>query len=132
MKRKVDAIIIHCSASDAKSADNIATMRKWHKARGWSDVGYNFFIRKDGTVEEGRHLDKIPAHAKGWNKRAIGICLHGLKEDKFTQHQFDACARLIRELREEHGLKVDIYGHRQVANKSCPVFDMYEIYKRLY
>ena len=44
-------IAIHCSATDNKKYDNIATMRRWHKAKGWRDVGYNYFIRKDGTIE---------------------------------------------------------------------------------
>lgn len=131
-------IVIHCSASDAKKYDNIATMRKWHKAKGWRDVGYHYFIRKDGTVEEGRKESDRGAHTKELLKRksinstGIGICLHGLKKEKFTKEQFEACAKLITEIRTRHEI-VAIIPHNLVAKKSCPVFNIVdEIYPRLF
>jgi len=37
-------------------------MRRWHvDDRGWDDVGYYYFIKKDGTVQPGRDLEKAPA-----------------------------------------------------------------------
>ena len=59
--RKVHRVFIHCSASDHTHHDNIDTMKSWHLARGFSDVGYHFFIQKDGTLEYGRDIEKTPA-----------------------------------------------------------------------
>ena len=52
--RHVSRVFLHCSASDNPKHDKISVIRKWHLDKGWSDVGYHYFIRKDGTVEEGR------------------------------------------------------------------------------
>ena len=74
--RAVDRVFLHCSASDHPNHDNISTMRKWHlEDRGWSDVGYHFLIRKNGTLEEGRPLDRTPAAQGGNNRGTIAICL---------------------------------------------------------
>ena len=90
--RAVDRLFLHCSASDHSHHDNIATIRKWHvEDRGWSDVGYHFFIRKDDTVEDGRPLDRTPAAAQdGNNSGTIAICLHGLEIENFTKAQHTA------------------------------------------
>lgn len=131
-------IAIHCSASDNKKYDNIATMKKWHLARGWRDVGYAYFIRKDGTVEIGRDEDDSFAHipqklrSVSLNRCAIPICLHGLKKDKFTKEQFDSCADIIKQIRTRHEIRA-IVPHNIFSNKTCPVFNIVdEIYPRLY
>lgn len=131
-------IAIHCSASDNKRHDNIATMRKWHTAKGWRDVGYTYFIRKDGTVEAGRDELDSGAHIpqklrkKSLNTTAISICLHGLKKEKFTPEQFEACAKLIIDIRTRHEIRA-IVPHNIFSNKSCPVFNIVdEIYPRLF
>lgn len=92
--RKIHRVFIHCSASDHAHHDNISTMRYWHVARGFSDVGYHFFIRKDGTLEYRRDLDKTPSAQKGHNRHTLAICMHGLKVEHFTQAQFDTLRTL--------------------------------------
>ena len=57
--RPIDRVFVHCSASDYPQHDNVATMRQWHLERGWSDVGYHFFIRKDGTLEIINEIDSV-------------------------------------------------------------------------
>jgi len=125
--RKVTRIFIHCSASDIPAHDNIATLRAWHLARGWSDVGYHYFIRKDGTLEDGRPLERTPAAQRGHNTGTLAICLHGLKKDKFTAAQFAALRRLCREIDQAYDGAVTYHGHCEVAAKSCPVFDYREV-----
>lgn len=128
---RINMIIVHCSGSDNKRHDNISTMRKWHKAKGWNDVGYHYFIRKDGALEKGRSENTMGAHTKGFNAQSIGVCLHGLKEEKFTENQKDTLAKLIKEINSRYEQKIDIIPHRTIANKSCPVIDMMEFFGRL-
>jgi len=125
--RAVDRVFVHCSASDNPDHDNVQTMREWHRARGWSDVGYHYFIRKSGQLEEGRPLSRSPAAQKNHNGGTIAICLHGLEEDKFTQMQFETLIALCTEINDAYEGRVTFHGHREVAAKSCPVFD----YKRV-
>lgn len=121
-KRKVHRVFIHCSASDYAHHDNVATMRKWHLARGFNDVGYHFFIRKDGTVEYGRDIEKTPAAQKGHNLNTLAICLHGLKEEKFTQAQFETLNKLASQIEHNYD-NISFHGHCEVSKKACPVFN---------
>ena len=127
--RKVHQVFVHCSASDVPAHDNVATMRKWHKARGWSDVGYHLFIRKSGQLEKGRPLGKIPAAQAGKNTGTIAICLHGLKKDKFTEAQFETLKGLCKEINQAYDGTVTFHGHREVAAKACPVIDYKKVLK---
>ncbi len=132
--RFVDRVFLHCSASDHASHDNVATMKRWHTdpkphGRGWSDVGYHYFIRKDGTLENGRSINKTPAAQGGNNTGTIAICCHGLKKSKFTKAQFDTLKKLCLEINQAYSGKVTFHGHKEVAAKACPVFDYKNILK---
>lgn len=67
-------IIIHHSASPRKTTIN--DIRGWHKAKGWSDIGYHYVIEDDGEVLVGRRLPETGAHAPP-NAGRIGICVVG-------------------------------------------------------
>jgi len=119
--RKLSKMIIHCSDSDIKSHDNVETIREWHKQRGWKDVGYHFFIQKNGTIEKGRPIEVQGAHCAGQNKDSIGICLSGSKE--FTNDQFISLGSLLQVLQLEFG-DMSVHPHRQFNDtKTCPNFD---------
>jgi len=126
--RKIDKIIIHCSDSETGNAVEI---NWWHENNGWDCIGYHFVILNghemeilDGVIEPGRKLAHVGAHAKGYNKHSVGICLVG--KDYFTVHQMAAAKKLCLELMETFGLKpADIIGHYEVNNKkTCPNIDM--------
>ena len=121
-KRKVHRVFIHCSASDHAHHDNVATMKSWHLARGFSDVGYHFFIRKDGTLEYGRDIEKTPAAQKGHNRYTLTICMHGLKIENFTKAQFDTLRKLAIQIEHNYD-NISFHGHCEVSKKACPVFD---------
>jgi N-acetylmuramoyl-L-alanine amidase len=120
--RAVDRVFLHCSASDRPEHDNVDTMRDWHLARGWSDVGYHFFIRKDGTVEDGRSVELTPAAQGGNNTGTIAICLHGLAEENFTSDQFRSLIDLCKEISISYANLITFHGHCEVSAKACPVF----------
>jgi len=122
-RRKVTRVFIHCTASELTKHDNVAAIRKMHLERGWSDIGYHLFIRKNGVLENGRDLERTPAAQKGHNTNSIAICLHGLKKDRFTTPQFDTLKRLCLEINRAYDGEISFHGHREVAAKACPVFD---------
>lgn len=126
--REVKRIILHCSASDIPMQD-AAMIDRWHKARGFNKIGYHYFIKHDGTVEKGRGLGEVGAHAEGYNKDSIGICLAGLT--LFTFAQMQALKKLLSELKPLYP-KATVHGHREFnQNKTCPVFD-YSQFKKDY
>lgn len=122
-KRIVNRVFIHCSASDNPAHDNIQTMTQWHLERGFKEVGYHFFIKKDGQIQIGRSLEKTGAHAKNHNTGTIGICLHGLKKENFTQTQFNSLSYICHVINDAYNGKITFHGHREVAARDCPVFD---------
>ena len=126
--RRVDRVFLHCSASDDPDHDDIDTIRRWHvDERGWSDVGYHYFIRSDGTLQEGRPLERIPAAQAGHNAGTVAICLHGLAEESFTDDQLRTLTALAREIDEACSGRVTFHGHCEVSPKSCPVFPYAEV-----
>lgn len=125
--RPVTKVYIHCSASDNPEHDNVATMEEWHRQRGFSGCGYHYFCRKSGEGEIGRSIEKTPAAQRGHNRGSIAICLHGLDEGKFTQDQLDWLIGVCWQINDAYDGNVTFHGHREVANKTCPVFDYQQI-----
>lgn len=122
-KRPVDRVFVHCSASDNPEHDNWTTIDQWHREKGWAGGGYQFFIRKDGTLELGRDLEKTPAAQEGNNTRTIAICLSGLAADRFTTAQLETLKGLCHQINRAYQDRVTFHGHCEVSAKSCPVFD---------
>lgn len=125
-RRKVDRVFIHCTAASRKSV-TAKEIDRWHKQRGWSGIGYHYFIRTNGMLEIGRDISKTPAAQAGHNRGTIAICLNGLNEEDFTNEQFDTLIHLCREIDQAYDGKITFHGHKEVSAKSCPVFD----YKRV-
>ena len=127
--RPVKKVFIHCSASDNPGHDEARVIDRWHKQRGFKGIGYHFFIRKDGTLEKGRALWKVPAAQKGHNWGSIAICLHGLNKSLFTVEQFNTLQGLCEQINEAYKGKITFHGHKEVSPKSCPVFDYKKVLK---
>ena len=136
--RKINEIIIHCTATkpnwwaSRSTKQKVAEIRRWHvEDNGWSDIGYHYLIDRNGKVEEGRPLEKAGAHVKGRNANSIGISLfggHGSSAvdqfaDHFTQPQDEALRGLLDTLEARFGA-VTVSGHNQYANKACPAFSV--------
>ena len=127
-ERPVERVFLHCSASDNPDHDDIATIRAWHvDGNGWSDVGYHYFIRRDGTLESGRPLERVPAAQADRNVRTIAICLHGLAAESFAAAQYRALIGLARDIDRAYDGRVTFHGHCEVSDKPCPVFPYAEV-----
>ena len=128
-QRPIDLIIIHCSATMPHMDIGVKEIRKWHKKKGWLDIGYHFVIRRNGELEIGRDIDKAGAHTKGYNARSIGICMVGGSDeyndgdDNFTVAQWDMIRQLISYFKADYPYAT-IHGHNEYANKACPSFDV--------
>ena len=135
--RLVKEIIIHCSATREGQQISVDTIRDWHLAKGWNNIGYHFYIDLDGTINKGRDIDKIGAHCKGHNRNSIGICYCGGVEtdgktpkDTRTQEQKDSLLHVLKTLKAMYPEAV-IYSHNEFAAKACPSFDATEEYENI-
>ncbi|MDU3020452.1 MAG: N-acetylmuramoyl-L-alanine amidase [Clostridium perfringens] len=110
-------IIIH--NADATSC-SVYDIDRWHKGNGWSGIGYDYFIRKDGSIWIGRPENAIGAHTIGQNSSSIGICLEGaFMREKPTRAQLNSLYELIADIRKRRG-NLPVYGHKDFNNTDCP------------
>ena len=136
--RKINKIIIHCTATPEGREHDVADIRRWHLKRGFNDIGYHYLIHIDGTIEEGRPINKQGAHCSGENKGSIGLCYVGgmskdmkKAKDTRTQAQKDSLIKLMHELIYKYNKDMTIHGHNEFANKACPSFNVQEEYANL-
>lgn len=138
--RRIDEIIIHCSATEEGKDYTVEDIDKWHKARGWKGIGYHYVIYRDGTIHEGRKEEEIGAHCTDHNTHSIGICYIG-GVDKFskpkdtrTPEQKETMTKLVWSLVGKYakmGWNVTVHPHSEYANKSCPCFNVKEWLKEI-
>ena len=123
-------IIIHTAAF--KGEASIDEVRRWHTSpdpndpsKPWSDIGYHYYIRRDGSLQKGREETHVGAHCKnmGMNSKSLGICLEGHGDyEAFTQDQRNALCDLYEDILTRWDIPVeDVLGHRETgAPKTCP------------
>lgn len=148
--RKINKIVIHCSATHEGNNFNVDDIRRWHIQRGFNDVGYHYVILIDGTIQEGRPLYKPGAHVRGYNSNSIGICYiggldkNGKSKDTRTDAQKASLRYILTKLKASYP-DAKIVGHRDLSPdkdgngkidrwewlKDCPCFDVEPEYKDL-
>lgn len=131
--RSISKTIIHCTATPEGRHHDVKDVRRWHLARGFNDIGYHYLVHLDGTIEEGRSINKIGAHCSGQNRGSIGICYVGgmskdmkKAKDTRTKEQKDSLVKLITELIYKYNKDMTIHGHYEYSNKACPSFNVSE------
>jgi N-acetyl-anhydromuramyl-L-alanine amidase AmpD len=122
-------IIIHCSDSDLPAHDDVDIIKEWHLARGFTDVGYHIFVKKDGTIQLGRPLSQMGAHCITMNMVSIGICFSG--RERFTDDQFLSAYSLVETLMNNYKIpKSKVLPHNHFnKNKTCPNFSLDKIWQ---
>ena len=126
----VKGVILHCAATKRVMDVDRDTIVKWHKARGFNDIGYHWYIKFNGSIHKGRESNVMGAHCKGKNSTHLGICLEGglgsdnKPENNFTDEQWFSLIGLLKSLPNEFPNIKEIAGHYKYSNKACPSFDV--------
>ena len=127
--RKVNKIILHCSATKEGQPFTAKDIHTWHIQRGWKSIGYHYVILLDGTIQTGRLESEIGAHTAGQNANSIGICYiggldaDGKPMDTRTIQQQNALKNLVADLLNKYPDST-VHGHNEFANKACPCFNV--------
>ena len=156
-RRRIDYIVVHCTACREGQAQTVEQIRGEHIRRGWSDIGYHYVVTLDGRVHLGRDADLAGAHVSGHNANSIGVVYVGGLEnrpnvpysqlqakDTRTVAQKVALLELLMDLRKLYPY-AKILGHRDLSPdkngngtieesefvKSCPSFDAKTTYRRI-
>ena len=141
---KLKYLVLHCTATAEGREVSSDEIRAWHTnpvskgGRGWKQVGYTDLIHLDGRVErlvsnnEDANVDpwEITNGAAGYNSvsrhvvYAGGVATDGkTAKDTRTQAQKMAMEAYVKDFHKRFP-KVRIIGHREVAAKACPSFDV--------
>lgn len=130
--RTINEIIIHCTATPEGREVSVEQIRRWHKQRGFSDIGYHLLIHLDGSVEVGRPLTVAGAHCTGHNANSLGVCYVGgvdadnRPKDTRTPAQVATLKAIVQTARAlMPGIKIS--GHKQYARKACPCFEVADL-----
>ena len=116
-RSSIDTIVLHHAAAKSCTAQDI---HWWHVARGYSGIGYHYFVNKKGEVFKGREDNVIGAHAEGHNSTSIGICFEGdFEKETLLQVQIDAGKELVDYLKKKYNIK-NVKKHKDLCATSCP------------
>jgi len=151
MRQPLKYLVIHCTATPEGREVTSGEIRKWHTdpvskgGRGWSQVGYTDMIHLDGNVErlvpnnEDAYVDgwEVTNGAAGHNSISRHIVYVGgvakdgkTAEDTRTQEQSKALERYVKDFHRRFP-NVRIIGHREIAAKDCPSFDVQKWLKQI-
>lgn len=144
-KRRIDYIVVHCTATPEGQQRTVEQIRNGHLARGWSDIGYHYVVTLDGKVHLGRDVDISGSHVSGYNSYSIGVVYVGGLENKpgvayeklkakdtRTDAQKAALMSLLIDLRKLYP-NAKILGHRDFPKvaKACPSFNAIAEFSRI-
>jgi len=118
---KPKRVIFHCSDTpDSNDRFTAQDIDGWHRAKGFSQIGYHEVIRRNGLREKGRPYNVEGAHCKGENDDSIGICYIGRSHPTVEQ------IRSLLEIYQDYKKKFNIgwsawFGHYEFnSDKTCP------------
>ena len=149
--RKINLIVVHCSATPEGKDFTVNDIDRWHRARGFKKIGYHYVVYRDGTVHPGRAENEVGAHVSGYNNNSIGVCYIGgltvdgkKAKDTRTTAQKRSLLNLLIKLRKKYP-DAKIVGHRDLSPdlnhdgkiepnewvKECPSFDAKTEYQNI-
>ena len=141
--RKIDLIVIHCSATREDRPFTEHDLDTAHRLRGFDGIGYHFYVRRNGDIKSTRTVERVGAHARGYNAHSIGICYEGGLDcnghpaDTRTPEQKSALRLLVHQLLKRFRNSY-VCGHRDLSPdlngngviepeewvKVCPCFEV--------
>ena len=126
--RKIDLIVIHCSATRCDRRFSVEDLIACHNAR-FGFTGYHYYVTRDGQLYQTRHENLVGVHARHYNQHSIGVCYEGgLNEqgkpaDTRTEAQKATLWHLLKSLKVDYP-NAKIIGHCELPHvaKDCPCF----------
>ena len=115
-RKSTKYIILHHRAGNGDAE----SIHKTHLNNGWSGIGYHFYVRKDGSVYQGRPINASGAHTTDYNSVSVGVCFEGnFENEKMSYKQLQAGRNLIAYLKEKYP-SAQIKKHRDFNATACP------------
>ncbi len=116
-RSKTNYIVLHHSAMAKNTVEEI---HKSHISKGWTGIGYHFYIRKDGSIYEGRPITAVGAHTVNYNNQSIGICFEGnFEKESMCEAQTKAGCELMAYVRKQYP-NAKVVKHKDLQATACP------------
>ena len=118
LPREIKLLVIHCSATRCNVSFTVEQLRQCHLQRGFKDIGYHFYITRNGELHHCRPVSEPGAHVRGFNRHSIGICYiggldaNGKPADTRTIAQKASLRELVAKLCKEYPI-IEVLGHRE-------------------
>lgn len=127
--RRIDLIVVHCSATREDQSYPVTKLISDH-AKRFGFTGYHYYVTRDGEIYQTRNENLVGAHALHHNQHSIGVCYEGGLDqrtkpaDTRTAKQREVLWRLLQSLKRKYP-GATILGHRDLpgVKKKCPCFD---------
>lgn len=137
-KRKINLIVVHCTATEEGKDYTVDWIRKIHKNKGYGDIGYHYVIYRDGSLHLGRDVNLVGAHARNHNTNSVGVVYVGgcpkgdvhHNKDTRTDAQKKTLLALLKKLKTLYPY-AQIVGHKNVNATGCPSFDAKAEYRNI-
>ena len=116
-RSRTDYIILHHRAGNG----DVQSIHKEHLKLGYTGIGYNLYIRKDGRIYQGRPLECSGAHTVGYNSKAVGVCFEGNFENETNMQTYQRRSgiEVLKYLKHLYP-NAKIIMHRDVNSTACP------------
>lgn len=126
-RRPIDLIVVHTTDSpDDRTSVDAKEIDRWHRERGFKMIGYHRVVLKDGRVQMGRPIEKVGAHAKGFNLHSVGVVWVGRHVCEGVQ--WESLVRTVATycIAYELDPMTQVKGHRSelTHDGTCPNIDM--------
>ena len=117
-RKSTKYIALHHAGVKSATPESI---HNYHLSKGWSGIGYHFYIRKDGLIYRGRPIYSVGAHVSGQNSISLGICAEGdySTEQSMPIQQKRSIAELLDYLKNIFP-NAQIVGHKEIGSSDCP------------
>ena len=135
-RNKTTEIILHCAATREGKDYTVNDIDRWHRDRGFTMIGYQFVIYRDGSIHRGRPVGTSGGHCTNHNYCSVGVCYIGgcdkdmKPKDTRTTEQKIAMIELVHYLCKKYNLSIyNVFCHNQFAKKACPSFKIEDFRK---
>lgn len=118
-RKSTKYVIVH--HSEVRTPHGVKDVHQWHLNRGMAGIGYHFFIRKDGSIYQGRPLDTVGAHVRDHNSESVGVCFEGhFDVEKINDLQYQKGVELIAAIVKRYPGSTVKFHNQYNSKKSCP------------
>jgi len=138
MSKKIQYLIIHCTATQEGRPVTRKDIEEWHlQGRGWDRLGYSDMVHLDGKLENLTAYDdddQVESHEITWGATGInsisrhivyvgGVDMKLKPKDTRTEAQKLTLEKYVKDAIKRYPW-IKVAGHNQFASKACPSFDV--------